>query len=46
MEKNGLIEREEINDNFKRVLYYLIDFGESFVLILKFLEKWGNVYIS
>ncbi|GAB1801462.1 hypothetical protein PMEGAPL103_23550 [Priestia megaterium] len=46
MEKNGLIEREETNDNPKRVLYYLTDLGESFVPILKSLEKWGNAYIS
>ncbi|MGR9522366.1 winged helix-turn-helix transcriptional regulator [Priestia megaterium] len=33
-------------DNPKRVLYYLTDLGESFVPILKSLEKWGNAYIS
>ena len=46
MEKDGLIEREETSDNPKRVLYYLTDLGESFVPILKSLEKWGNAYIS
>ena len=46
MEKNGLIEREETNDNPKRVLYYLTELGESFIPILKSLEKWGNAYIS
>ncbi|QWH31832.1 transcriptional regulator (plasmid) [Bacillus mycoides] len=45
MEKDGLIEREETNDNPKRVLYYLTDLGENFVPILKSLEQWGNAYI-
>jgi DNA-binding HxlR family transcriptional regulator len=46
MEKDGLIEREETNDNPKRVLYYLTDLGENFTPILKSLEQWGNAYIS
>ncbi|MBU3570091.1 helix-turn-helix transcriptional regulator [Priestia aryabhattai] len=46
MEKDGLIEREETNDTPKRVLYYLTELGESFIPILKSLEKWGNAYIS
>jgi len=46
MEKDGLIERDETNDNPKRVLYYLTDLGENFIPILKSLEQWGNAYIS
>ncbi|AKO92162.1 winged helix-turn-helix transcriptional regulator [Priestia filamentosa] len=46
LEKDGIVEREETNDNPKKVLYYLTALGEELVPILKSIEKWGNAYMS
>ncbi|MBM7645019.1 DNA-binding HxlR family transcriptional regulator [Scopulibacillus daqui] len=45
LENDGIIEREETNDNPKKVLYYLTALGEDFVPILKSIETWGNAYL-
>ncbi len=42
LELNGVVNREEINDNLKSVIYSLTDAGIELIPLIMQLQEWGK----
>lgn len=44
MEEDGLIVREELEENHLKVVYYLTDIGYTLRPVIESMQKWGKEY--